>query len=68
MYGPLWNCWGSASLLVCLASGKGLQMLQVSDHPGTSAVKKAARCVLCIWCDGIQEWSYLIRAELCSFC
>lgn len=54
--------------LVCLVSGKGLQMLQVSDHSGTSAVKKAASCDLWSWCEGMQEGSYQIRAEFCSFC
>lgn len=37
----------------CLASGKGLQMLLVSAHPGTSAVKQTARCDLWSWCDGL---------------
>lgn len=63
MHGVLWNYWGSASLLMCSASGKELQMLQVSDSPATSAVKMTARCALQSWCDGMQERSNLIGAD-----
>lgn len=69
MHGLLWNYWGSASLLVCLASGKELQMLQVSDHPGTSAVKRTARCDCGA---GVMECrsghTRLEQTVLCSFC
>lgn len=57
----------SAPLLVCSASGKGLQMMQLSDSPGTSAVKKTARFDLWSWCDEMQEWSNLIRADCTLF-